>query len=425
MWSVATLVWPVNSAATVAFWSTVIFDKLEPSPWNDVATTAWPTKFLTVIAELLFAVAADADKVFTTATLCAWAEADVAPLALAVCADALNTATLAILSVWAEALKALSPATYSVLKAAAAELLNAESPATYSVLNAAAADELKLLFAAVAKPFIASLCVCAELLNAVSPALYSVLNAPAAELEYAAPNLFPILVAIDAEKFGSSFNAAASSSNVSNVAGAEFTIPATLASIYVFCDALKALSPATYSVLNAPALDPLNVLLAVVAKPLIASLWVWADALKALSPATYSVLIAAAAELLNALSPATYSALNAVAADDERLFTTAILWVWDEAEVAPPALAACADADNTLIFAILSECAELDKAVSPATYSVLNADAADELKLLFAAVASPFIASLWVWVDADKAAFNSFLLTSAELLNEVTEASVA
>ena len=43
--------------------------------------------------------------------------------------------------------------------------------------------------------------------------------------------LLPIDVAILAEKFGSSFKAAASSSNVSRVVGAELTIPATLASI--------------------------------------------------------------------------------------------------------------------------------------------------------------------------------------------------
>ena len=84
-------------------------------------------------------------------------------------------------------------------------------------------------------------------------------------------NLFPILVAIDAEKFGSSFNAAASSSNVSNVVGAELTIPATLASIYVFCAPLNAVSAATYSALKAVAIELLNVLLAVAAIPLIAS----------------------------------------------------------------------------------------------------------------------------------------------------------
>ena len=78
---------------------------------------------------------------------------------------------------------------------------------------------------------IATLCVCADALKAESPALYSVLRAPAAEPEYVlkveVKTLLPILVAIEAEKLGSSFKAAASSLRVSNVAGAESTTPAT------------------------------------------------------------------------------------------------------------------------------------------------------------------------------------------------------
>ena len=69
----------------------------------------------------------------------------------------------------------------------------------------------------------------------MSPATYSVLNADALELENAVcvevANLLPIDVAILAEKLGSSFKAAAYSSNVYSDTGAELTIPATLASI--------------------------------------------------------------------------------------------------------------------------------------------------------------------------------------------------
>ena len=72
-----------------------------------------------------------------------------------------------------------SNATILVFKAP----LIAASPATYSVLKAVAVELLNELFAAVAKPLIASLWPCAELLNAVSPATYSVLNAPAADPE--------------------------------------------------------------------------------------------------------------------------------------------------------------------------------------------------------------------------------------------------
>ena len=145
-------------------------------------------KFLAVIAELLFAVAADALNALINAALCVCAAPD-----------------------------------------------NALSPATYSALNAVAIEEDKELLAVVAKPLIASLCVCAEALNAASPATYSVLKAPAADPEYVlnveVNTLFPILVAIEAEKLGSSFKAAANSSKVSNVSGAELTIPATFASI--------------------------------------------------------------------------------------------------------------------------------------------------------------------------------------------------
>ena len=200
------------------------------------------------------------------------------------------------------------------------------------------------MLAVVANPLIASLWVCALADKALSPATYSVLNADALEDEKAVwvevANLFPILVAILAEKLGSSFNAAASSSRVSNVAGAELTIPATLASIYVFC------------------------------------------------------------ELLNAVSAALYSVLKAVAAEEEWTFTTAILWVWADADVAPPALAAWAEALSTATLAILSVWAEADKAVSPATYSVLIAVAIEEDKLLLAVVANPLTASLWVCADA-------------------------
>ena len=140
LWVTAWEVVLVNSLATVAFWSTVIFVKEDPSPSNEEATTACPTKFLTVIAELSLAVAAEELNVLINATLCAWEEADVAPVALAVWADALNTAILATLSPCAEALNAESPATYSALNAVAAELLNALSPATLSALKAVAAD---------------------------------------------------------------------------------------------------------------------------------------------------------------------------------------------------------------------------------------------------------------------------------------------
>ena len=47
-----------------------MFERLEPSPSNEEATTACPVKFLTVIAELLFATAAEEDKADTKASLC-------------------------------------------------------------------------------------------------------------------------------------------------------------------------------------------------------------------------------------------------------------------------------------------------------------------------------------------------------------------
>ena len=95
---------------------------------------------------------------------------------------------------------------------------NAASPATYSVLNAPAAELLKVLLAVVARPLIASLCVCAEEDNA------AVVPAPSND------------------------------------------------TILVFKEELNAVSPATYSVLSAAAADELKLLLAVVANPLIASL---------------------------------------------------------------------------------------------------------------------------------------------------------
>ena len=163
LWLVATLVWFVNVAATVAFCDTSILVNPEPSPYTlvnepltaDISpvpkSTSWLTKFLTVIAELSFAAAADALnelikaslwvwaapdkalmfasrcvstdelkalmlaskwvstealKVAINATLCACAEADVAPVALAVCADADKEAILASKWVSTEALNA-------------------------------------------------------------------------------------------------------------------------------------------------------------------------------------------------------------------------------------------------------------------------------------------------------------------------------
>ena len=229
---------------------------------------------------------------------------------LAVCADALNTATLAILSKCPEAERAESPATYSVLIAPAADELKlllavvanpliaslwvwadelkAVSPATYSVLKAADLEEDKLLLAVVANPLIASLCVWAELLRAVSPATYSVLRAPAAEE-------LKLLLAVVARPLIASLCVWAEADSP------DVPPPASNDSILVFNAPLKAVSPALYSVLKAPAAELLKELLAVVARPLIASLWVWAELLNAVSPATYSVLNADALELENAV----------------------------------------------------------------------------------------------------------------------------
>ena len=59
------------------------------------------------------------------------------------------------------------------------------------------------------------------------------------------------------------------------------------------------------------------------------------------------------------MSAATYSDLRAVAAEDEWTFTTAILCVWADADVAPPALAACAEALNVVMLA--SKCASTEE----------------------------------------------------------------
>ena len=233
----------------------------------------------------------------------------------------------------------------------------------------------------------------------MSPATYSALNADALELEnavwVAVANLFPIDVAILAEKLASSFKAAANSSNVSKVAGAELTIPATLASIYVFWEELNAVSAATYSLLSAVATELLNELLALVAKPLIASLWVWADELKlvlavvwAPSKATYSALNAVAVELLNELLAEVCAVFNWF------LLTSAeALNAVNSASEAKSVSNAAIEAELILNKASLWVCAELLRvvlavvwALSPATISALNAVAVEELRLELAVV---------------------------------------
>ena len=126
----------------------------------------------------------------------------------------------------------------------------AESPATSSALNAVAVEELSELLALVAKPLIASLWVCAELLKLVlavvwapSKATYSALNPVAVEelkellAEVASPFIASLWVCAEADKAA--------------------VVPApSKFTILVFKDELKAVSPATYSDLIAPAADP-------------------------------------------------------------------------------------------------------------------------------------------------------------------------
>ena len=161
---------------------------------------------------------------------------------------------------------------YSLLKAVAAELDNELSPATYSALKAVAVELLKLLLAVVCAVFNATLWVWAAPDNAVS-------------------NWF-LLTSAEALN---AVNSASEAKSVSNAA-IEAELIANKASLWVCAAPDKALSPATYSLLSAVAIELLSVLFALLAIVLIASLCVWALEDKAVSPAVYSVLNAEAAE---------------------------------------------------------------------------------------------------------------------------------